>query len=90
VPRPRIKDEFADLPVSKQRKYQLRMERDKRCRICGEPVVIGVFCLKHGVAHREWKRNKLGCKRRFSNALSYRLEAKAKAAARRKRSRTSR
>ena len=31
-----IKDEFSDLPVSRQRKYQLRMGRDGRCVICGE------------------------------------------------------
>jgi len=79
-----IKDEFTDLPVSRQRKYQLRMARDKRCHICGEPAVIGRRCLKHWVAQRERTRNELGCKRRWLNALSYKLEAKAKAAARRK------
>src|ERR1035441_10685629 len=30
-----IKDEFTGLPVSPQRKYQLRMKRDGRCVICG-------------------------------------------------------
>ena len=77
-----IRDEFADLPVSRQRKYQLRMRRDNRCGLCGEPAVLGRFCLKHGVEHRERVRKRLGLKRRFYGALSYKLEAKARAAAR--------
>jgi hypothetical protein len=60
------------------------MERDKRCGLCGDPVVLGRYCLKHGVEHRERVRERLGLKRRFYGALSYRLEAKARAAARRK------
>jgi hypothetical protein len=80
-----IRDEFTDLPVSRQRKYQLRMGRDQRCLICGKPAVIDRFCLKHSVANRERTRNKVGWKRRNSNAISYRLEAMAKAAARRNR-----
>jgi hypothetical protein len=78
-----IKDEFTDLPVSRQRKFQLRMVRDKRCPICGEPLVMGTRCLKHLLREREMKRKRLGLKRRHSSTLSYRLEAKAKAAARR-------
>jgi hypothetical protein len=78
-----IKDEFTDLPVSRQRKFQLRMGRDKRCHICGEPLVVGTRCLKHLLRERERERKRLGSKRRYANALSYRLEAKAKAAARR-------
>ena len=81
-----IKDEFSDLPISRQRKYQLRMQRDGRCPICGERSIRGVFCLEHWVQHRERVRRKLGCKRRSQNAASYQFEAKAKAAARRKRS----
>jgi hypothetical protein len=81
----RIKDEFADLPVSHQRKSQLRMRRDGRCMKCGEPMVMRGLCLKHWIANRERQRKKLGCKRRYLNALSYKLEAKAKAPARRKR-----
>jgi hypothetical protein len=80
-----IKDEFTDLPVSRQRKQQLRLERDKRCIICGDPAVLRCFCLKHAVDRRERMRKRLGLKRRFYGALSYRLEAQAKAAARRKR-----
>jgi hypothetical protein len=35
VMRKRIQDEFTHLRVSRQRKYQLRMQRDKRCTECG-------------------------------------------------------
>jgi len=81
-----IKDEFTDLPVSRQRKYQLRMKRDKRCPICGEPVAVSSFCVKHWVERREIARKKLGLKRRYYRAFSYQLEAMAKASARKKRS----
>jgi hypothetical protein len=72
-----IKDEFADLPVSRQRKYQLRMRRNGRCTECGEPAVQGTRCLKHLVRARERQRTKKGLKRRYHNTLSYRLEAAA-------------
>jgi hypothetical protein len=54
--------------------------------ICGEPMVMRGLCLKHWIANRERARKKLGSKRRNLNALSYRLEAQAKAAARMKQS----
>lgn len=81
-----IRDEFTNLPISRQRKYQLRMKRDKRCKICGELAVNGTFCLKHLVDSRERARKKLGCKRRYYNAPGYQFEARARVAARRKRS----
>jgi len=71
-----IKDEFAKLRVSRQWRYQLRMRRDKRCIICGEPVVSGLMCLEHMVKARERQRERLGLKRRHRNALSYRLQRK--------------
>jgi uncharacterized OB-fold protein len=36
MPRKPIKDEFTDLPISRQRKRQLRLIRDGKCRICGK------------------------------------------------------
>jgi len=36
-----IIDEFTALPISRQRKYQLRMQRDQRCSECGEPAMQG-------------------------------------------------
>ena len=72
--RKRIEDEFTDLPVSRQRKYQLRMQRDLRCTECGEPALKGSRCLKHLVKARERQRKKKGLKRRYYGTMSYRLE----------------
>lgn len=71
-----IQDEFTDLPISRQRKYQLRMQREGRCTECGEPAAQGSRCLKHLVKARERQRSKRGLKRRYYNTLSYRLEQK--------------
>ena len=73
--RTRIKDEFTDLPISRQRKYQLRMQRDQRCTECGEPALKGSRCLKHLVNARERQRKKRGLKRRYYGTLSYKLQA---------------
>ncbi len=72
--RARIEDEFTRLPISKQRKYQLRMQRDQRCTVCGEPVIKGSRCLKHMVEARELQRKMLGLKRRYYGTLSYKLQ----------------
>ena len=74
--RPKIKDEFTEMPISRQRKYQLRKARDKRCTICGAPSEHGTLCINHLVYHREHGRKKFGSKRRY-NSLSYRLEKAA-------------
>ncbi len=71
--RQRIDDEFTALPISRQRKYQLRMKRDKRCTECGRPAVKGSRCVEHLVQARERQRKKRGLKRRY-NTLSYKLE----------------
>jgi len=73
--RARIKDEFTRLKISRQRKYQLRMKRDKRCTECGQPAAEGSRCLEHLVMARERQRKKRRLKRRYHNTLSYRLEA---------------
>ena len=75
IMRPRIQDEFTKLPISRQRKYQLRMQRDRRCTECGQPAVQGSRCLKHLVKARERQRKKRGLKRRYYGTLSYKLEA---------------
>ena len=72
-----IKDEFTDLPVSRQRKYQLRMQKKNRCTICGEAAVTSSYCLKHAVRYREVTRKKLKLRRRYHKALSYALETLA-------------
>ncbi len=73
--RKRIKDEFTELPISRQRKYQLRMQRDHRCTECGAPAAQGSRCVRHLVKARERQRKKRGLKRRYYNTLSYKLEA---------------
>ena len=72
-----IQDEFTELPISRQRKYQLRMQRDRRCTECGAPAIQGSRCLKHLVKARERQRKKRGLKRRYFNTLGYRLEKMA-------------
>jgi hypothetical protein len=72
--RAKIQDEFTHLPLSRQRKYQLRMQRDACCPECGEPAIAGSRCLKHLVIARERQRKKRGLKRRYQNTLSYRLQ----------------
>lgn len=32
-----IKDEFTDLPISRQRKWQMRKQKAGLCIICGQP-----------------------------------------------------
>jgi hypothetical protein len=76
--RKRIKDEFTSLKVSRQRKYQLRQQRDNCCTVCGQPAVQGSRCLKHLVKARERQRKKRGLKRRYYGTLSYRLESQAR------------
>jgi hypothetical protein len=70
----KIKDEFSALPISRQRKYQLRMHSKKRCTTCGAPAAQGTRCLKHQVEMRERMRKKLRLRRRYKNSMSYKLE----------------
>jgi hypothetical protein len=73
-----INDEFTHLPISRQRKYQLRMQRDQRCTECGEPAVQASRCLKHLIRARERQRRNRGLKRRYYGTLSYKLQSAAK------------
>jgi len=75
-----IKNEFTGLPVSPQRIYQLRMKRDGRCVICGEPRVGSSFCLKHMVKRRERARRLIGATSRLKGARSYRMAQELKLA----------
>jgi len=60
-------------PMSRQRKYQLRMRRHKRCVECGRPLAQGSrsMCLKHVIDARERQRRKQGFNRRYHNTLGY-------------------
>ena len=71
--RPAIQDEFTALPVSSQRKVQLRWHRDGRCQKCGEPIVTAFHCLKHAIQHREQQRRRKGSKGEYAS-LTRRLE----------------
>ena len=73
-----IEDEFTRMPISRQRKYQLRMQRDQRCTECGEPAIEASRCLKHLIIARERQRKNRGLKRRYYGTLSYKLESAAK------------
>jgi hypothetical protein len=79
-----IRGEFKDLPISKQRKYQLRMQRDGWCVICGELAVGAFFCLKHFVMRREAARRRVGARKRLKGPRSYKRQAEAKTHQRRR------
>lgn len=71
-----IQDEFQHLNISRQRKYQLRQQRDGRCTICGKPSSSGSSrCLDHLVIARERQRRLKGWKRRY-HSTSYKIEEK--------------
>lgn len=56
----KIIDEFTDLPVSRQRKRQLRLKRDGQCIICGRKLVTANHCAFHARAasHHSSKHNR--------------------------------
>src|ERR1051326_5418199 len=70
-----ITDEFSSLAISRQRKYQLRKARDKRCTLCGQPALKGLRCLDHLVRDRELTRKRAGYARRYKNSFSYKMQA---------------
>jgi hypothetical protein len=75
--RKRIKDEFADLPLSRQRKYQLRMKKQGCCTLCGEPAATAAHCLFHAIQSRERNRSGKKSQRRYLGAQSYELQLSA-------------
>lgn len=56
----KIHDQFTDLPVSRQRKEQLRKQAKGICiyGACGEPIRKGNknYCAKHSVTRRKYLR----------------------------------
>ena len=73
-----IQDEFTRLPISRQRKYQLRQKRDHRCTQCGAPALDGAGrCPKHLTEARERQRQRQGFTRRYFGTLSYRVQTAA-------------
>ncbi len=77
----KIQDEFTDLPISRERKRQLRALKAGRCCIagCEEPLATKVHCLKHAIERREKSRRERGVTRRWKNAKTYQLELAMKA-----------
>lgn len=73
-----IIDEFTQLNVSRQRKYQLRRRKQKKCVICGDPAITKFHCEVHrqkvNVISRESMRQRHGLNRRFEGAESYSFE----------------
>lgn len=82
--RPRIIDEFTDLPVSNQRKWQLRKSAQGLCIICGNPKdhESAEHCATHYLAmlkrkrvpSREYARVRFGYVTRYMGAKSYEEE----------------
>lgn len=75
MPKP-ISDEITGLPISRQRRYQLRKRRDRKCIRCGQDAVNeGYFCEAHRQVHnvltRELRRKRFDSKGRFHDSESY-------------------
>src|SRR6266404_9365146 len=72
----KITDEFTDLPISRQRKKQLRWEKNGRCETCGALAVTNHHCLRDAVKDRERQRRPKGYVKRHRNAASYIIQRK--------------
>lgn len=57
-----IQDEFTHLPVSRQRKLQMRWKRDGKCIICGKELFSAFHCKKHWKDNNDRSRSSKGCK----------------------------
>ena len=60
----------APRPISRQRRWQLKMRDTDRCWRCGEPAVRSM-CAAHLVQERERQRRINGYSARNLNAVSY-------------------
>lgn len=70
-----IQDEFTKLPLSRQRKWQLRQIKRKRCQRCGDRIRKGSkdYCLDCMMKMNSHARKKFGHKRRY-RSMSWRLK----------------
>jgi hypothetical protein len=76
----RIIQQLIELPVSRQRKWQLRQKQRGLCQKCSKPAAPGsVNCVEHMVDHRVAARNRYEPKRgrthQYRTTKSYRLAA---------------
>lgn len=71
--RSKIQDEFTNLHVSRQRKWQLRKVRDGLCFYCGQPKDprSAAYCIKHMMLIREYQRLAVGSVKRYESCKSY-------------------
>lgn len=67
--RQRIVDEFMDLNVSRQRKWQLRQSKKGLCIVCSERAVAAARCLKHALDFDAMRRKRKASKRRNNSKL---------------------
>ena len=72
--RRRIEDEFTHQPLTRQRKYQLRMRQQGRCTLCGKPAFTASHCLFHAIEARERRRAGKKLQRRYFGARTYQLQ----------------
>lgn len=75
MPKP-ISDEITGLSISRQRRYQLRKRRDRKCIRCGQDAVNeGYFCETHRQIHnvltRELRRKRFDSRSRVHDSESY-------------------
>ena len=72
-----IQDQFTNLKISRQRKWQWRRRAAGLCDCCGQPVLPGMSkCLKHHTECREYARERKGVKRSSKNTKFTRLAKK--------------
>ena len=67
-----IRDEFTNI-LSRERRYQLRHQRDGLCHLCSRKKVTAFHCLEHAINVREAQRTRNKHKRRNVGALTYRI-----------------
>lgn len=66
--------------LSKQRKWQIKHQKNGLCHSCKRAVVNGsIFCSVHLIKVRERYHKKFKGKKRYYNALSYKLKKKVAA-----------
>jgi hypothetical protein len=54
-----ILDKFTTMPISRQRRYQMRRQQEGCCKLCAEPVEKGkLLCAHHEQAAAEHMRTK--------------------------------
>lgn len=73
----KIRDEFTELPISRQRRWAKRKRRDGKCRVCGQPAEAIGLCGPHAVYNREIQRKCNGSGRRNLGAKSYQFDGRA-------------